>query len=78
MSIECYDVLCRYHGVNAGEEGPFCNENECKNPPLMDMPVHEHGFELLKPIMVDCPYCGVKIPEGTAEAPADYCSHSQD
>lgn len=30
MIIECYHSSCRYHHSHYGEEGPFCDENECR------------------------------------------------
>ena len=30
MSIECYHSGCMYHSCHDGDEGPFCDEFECK------------------------------------------------
>jgi hypothetical protein len=30
MPIECYKSDCRFHSSNWGEEGPFCNESDCR------------------------------------------------
>lgn len=32
MAIECYEDRCPYHCIHSGEEGPYCFEEECKNP----------------------------------------------
>lgn len=39
MSIECYDSTCQYHG----EEGPFCDEDECRKK--VGAAIHEKEFE---------------------------------
>ena len=30
--IECYFSSCEHHGHHFGEEGPFCNGEECVAP----------------------------------------------
>jgi hypothetical protein len=30
MSIECHKAECKYHSNNYEHEGPFCDEEECK------------------------------------------------
>ena len=29
MTIECHYSQCRHHGTHAGEDGPFCFEQDC-------------------------------------------------
>jgi hypothetical protein len=30
MTIECYFDNCKYHSVHYSNDGPFCDENECR------------------------------------------------
>jgi hypothetical protein len=30
MTIECYKTECKYHSTHFGQEGPFCDEEECR------------------------------------------------
>jgi len=33
MAIECYTTECPFHSCwNGKDEGPFCNESECRQP----------------------------------------------
>ena len=32
MAIECYCQDCPYHGCHFGDEGPYCNEEDCQYP----------------------------------------------
>lgn len=41
MSIECYRAHCRFHSCHQSDDGPFCDETECRWSEHIELKIKE-------------------------------------
>lgn len=63
MTIECYVSKCPYHSENYNPgNGPFCDEHECRFPPVEPEPVGKVSFA------IDCKHTVPVVDRRSSEA----------